>query len=154
MNIRSSLRRSKILKERSVFPRRHLLHAANSLVHLLFGCVSHSCRTRPIKSYILWDINAWISRSTAMFRRNVPPASSVSKNKHEADSFDVCLIYDDCLFSLFFYPEVGGDMFFRSVWWNSLEYTVLYIRIHCHRRQKLRYNVKWKWCPPQRHISH
>jgi hypothetical protein len=36
-------------------------------------------------------------------------------NGHEADSFAYCLIYAGFLLSVFFYPEVGGDMFFRNV---------------------------------------
>jgi hypothetical protein len=32
------------------------------------------------------------------------------------------------LLRLFFYPEDGGDMFFRNISWLSMDYTALYIR--------------------------
>jgi hypothetical protein len=45
-----------------------------------------------------------------------PVKVSQGRNQHEAGSMQS---------SLFFYPEVGGDMLFRNVCWLSSDYTAL-----------------------------
>jgi hypothetical protein len=83
-----------------------------------------------MKSTIFWDITQCIPlRVNPSFAGTYRFHLQGRKNElSRKPALNYVAIKAGFLFGLFFYPEDGGDMFFRNVGWHSTDYTALYPR--------------------------